>query len=320
MKKLNNTILAAIFGGLVLVFILVRTFRSPATERNFKTDIVNIDTSKVSEINIYSPKSAELLKLQRSGEDWMVIQGSVQAKAVKNTITGVLSNLMSIKPQRLASAREANWEQFNVTDSAGIRVVVKEAGKESLDLIVGKTTYKQAQPSPQQQQMGGQPNIVGETYVRLNGEKETYVTAGFLEMLLSQPADSYRSKTLVKASTKDITRLAFNYPADSSFTLQKLDTIWQINEQRADQGRVDQYLNRLTSVSGSSFSNDASPGSNPDFQLAIEGNNQLQIFVRAWQSGSNYIINSSINPDSYFTSAKDGIFSQLFVGTSYFYD
>ena len=63
----------------------------------------------------------------------------------------------------------------------------------------------------------------------------------------------------------------------------------------------------------STFDDDFSPLNAPDYQLRIEGNNMQPISVLAYRTPDNqYIINSSLNPDSYFSSGPDGVFRDIF--------
>lgn len=317
MKKLNNTTLAIIFLALVGLFLLVRFVRTPATERNFDTDIIKIDTAKVTELVIEQATSPDPIRLQKAGGQWTVEQGPMKAKTQAGSVENMLSSLLAIRPNRLASSKKDKWEQYKVSDSTGTRVVVKEGGKATLDIYIGKTNYKQGPGGPNPQ-MGGRPNIIGESFVRLSDKKQVFAVEGFLEMTFSQSADSYRDKSFVQSRVDDITRVAFRYPADSSYTLQKIDTLWQIGETMIEESTVDEYLNRLSYKNGSTFDDTFKSTVNPDFQLIIEGNNMLQIVVKAWDMGGSYVMNSSLNPDSYFSSPPTGMFGDLFVGRSFF--
>jgi len=54
--------------------------------------------------------------------------------------------------------------------------------------------------------------------------------------------------------------------------------------------------------------------------MVIEGNNLLNITVKCFkgEADGEYILNSSLNPEVYFTSRRDGIFEQVFKPLSYF--
>jgi len=57
-----------------------------------------------------------------------------------------------------------------------------------------------------------------------------------------------------------------------------------------------------------------STASSPEYLMVIEGNNLLNITVKCFKSeaGDQYFLNSSLNPEVYFTSRRDGIFEQVF--------
>lgn len=317
MNLRSNATLTIVFGLLLLVFLVVRFVRKPATERNFDSDIVQIDTSKITELTIAAATADAPIILKKTANQWTVAQGSVSAKAQKGSVDNILRELMAIRPQRLASTKKDKWEQFEVSDSTGTRVTVKEGKKETLDIIIGKTNFKQG-PGGGNPQMGGQPNIIGESFVRLSDKKQVYGVEGFLQMVFRTTADNFRDKSFIQINTGDITRLDFRYPADSSFTIQKIDTVWQINDQIMDEAKVNPFVNQLTYKAGTTFENGFQATVNPDFQLIIEGNNGLQVVVKAWANGENYILNSSSNPNAYFSSTQNDLFGELFVGRAAF--
>ena len=62
------------------------------------------------------------------------------------------------------------------------------------------------------------------------------------------------------------------------------------------------------------------PLRNPDYEIRIEGNNLLDITVKCFKAVGvdEFILSSSLNPDVYFTSKKDGIFDKVFRSGKYF--
>ena len=54
--------------------------------------------------------------------------------------------------------------------------------------------------------------------------------------------------------------------------------------------------------------------------LSIEGNNLLSLSVKCYKGehDNEFILNSNLNPEVYFSSRKDGIFDKLFKSEKYF--
>ena len=109
-------------------------------------------------------------------------------------------------------------------------------------------------------------------------------------------------------------------PSDSSFTLTKRDSIWYAANQKADSAKTATYLSSLSLVDGQEFMDRYKPDAFPVYQMVIEGNNLLNITVKCFQGeGGKLILNSSLNPDIYFSSKRDGIFNELFKPLKYFF-
>ena len=78
---------------------------------------------------------------------------------------------------------------------------------------------------------------------------------------------------------------------------------------------IEQYLNTLSYCSSTFFVDDYSPNINPDYVLTVEGNNMSPIVIQAFRKAENeFIINSSLNPRSFFKSEKSDLFSKIFIG------
>ncbi len=132
--------------------------------------------------------------------------------------------------------------------------------------------------------------------------------------------DDWRDRTFIKSGKNEITSVRFIYPADSSFSLTKKDSIWYSDGLKTDSLATADFLNSMILVHGQDFMDGFKPDLNPVIQMVVEGNNLLNFSIKCYE-GSNageYILNSSLNPDVYFASKKNGLFSQLFKPRSYF--
>jgi len=219
-----------------------------------------------------------------------------------------------LSPERLIARSQEKWSEYGVNDSLGTRVIMKQGKKNMVDLIVGRFDY---QPSPSGYRGYGNNYGSGLTYVRLYDEPEVYVVQGFLAMSFNQTFNNWRNQTFLNTNKNNITSLSFEYPADSGFTAVKTDTIWTINGIRAVSTSMAQYLSNIARKSNSSFIDDFSPVTSPDFQLTIEGIEMNPVILKAYKTGVNsYILNSSQNPEAYFTSPASGLFGNVFKSKS----
>ena len=312
-RKLNPKRLILVVGILLGIVIIVELINSGKDERSFRSDLVEIDTSKVTEIFLY-PRAENFMeiKISRLERGWQVEHRDQVFDADRPVIYNLLSELMMMKPERVAANDETRWEEFEVSDSTGVRVKVYENRKITADVIIGKFSYQQ--PSNPYMQRQGKMT----TYVRLTAEPEVYAVNGFLSMTFNRDVNSFRNKDLVKADKYSWTQLTFMYPADSSFILTKQNDKWMINGLLADSTETNNYLNALARVSSPDFVNDSllTEIISPMFSLTIEGNNlpaPIEIFAFPADTTNKYIITSSINQGAGFSGSKSGLFEKIFI-------
>lgn len=313
-KKFDNRILLIVFIVLAGILVVSKLIRSKRSDRTFKAELVLVDTSRVTKIRLYpGSENQEEILFSRSGNEWSVKKGDIISDAGKGSVENLLSEIIRIKPQRLAANSKEKWEDFHVTDSLATRIKIEEDGKETLDLMIGRFSYKQ-QNNPYAAY--GRGNISGITYVRLAGEKEVYAIDGFLSMTINMGFNHWRNQMVIRTNKSDLTKLTFSYPADSSFVVFKQDTtVWVVNQELTDSVKMVQYLSTLSYCNSTFFIDDYSPTVNPDYVLTVEGNNMSPIVIQAFRKAENeFIINSSLNPRSFFKSEKSDLFSKIFIG------
>jgi hypothetical protein len=316
-SKFNNKILLIVLVILAGLFILTRTLKEKRSSGNLKTDIVKIDSSAVSSILLYpsAEKGAEIL-FSRNGNTWQVTKGEITADADKGNIDNMFTELINLRPDHIIATNKDKWGDYGVTDSLGTRVIMKEGKKTVLDLIVGRFDYQQ---SPSGYGGYGGNYGTGRTYIRLKDEINVYDVKGFLAMSFNQTFKNWRDQTFLKTDRNSINLLTFDYPADSGFVAMKSDSVWIIEGITADSSAIASYLNSLSRKSNSTFIDGYSPVIGPDYQLTINGTNMAPVIIKAYRRGDNdFVMNSSQNPDSYFTSPRSGLFGNIFKPKSQF--
>ncbi|MCU0405786.1 MAG: DUF4340 domain-containing protein [Ignavibacteriaceae bacterium] len=304
-QKVNNKILGIIFGILVLIGLFLFVFDGGKTERTFREVLVDIDTSKVTEILIY-PKSQnhKEVKLYKEKEGWRVILPSgVSSKVLNDRINNLFAQLMAIKPKRLAARDESKWNELQV-DSTGSRVKVFEGSKLALDLVIGRFSFQQ-------------PRTMN-TFVRLYNDKDVYEVDGFLDMTFNQGANIFRDGTVIKSDYNNWQQLQFTYPADSSFKLVKSANNWLLNGKLTDSLNTVNYLNRLANLSNNSFVDNVKiePSSIPTYSLNITTSDLKFIEIKGYLDSTSSIIHSSQNPEAWFDGSS--LSNTIFVGRSSF--
>ena len=302
-NKVSNKSLLVIFGVLVVIAVIYVTVESGRGERSFKTDIVNIDTARVTAITIYPrANNHKEVKIYKEGKDnWKVnLADNKTASVPKSKVKSLLDMLVQVKPTRVAAQDKSKWAEFKV-DTAGTRVKVFEGGDNTLDLIVGKFSFQQ----PRQMN----------TFVRLNGEDEVYETQGFLDMAFNQKPDYFRNNLLLSDDPSSWNKLTFTYP-DSSFELVKNDNKWMINGVKTDSAKTAGYLRTLSHLSSTSFEDNVTSNAlgNADYTLTIESTSKGGIVLTAYKNNSEVVITSTENEGTFFNGNKNNLFQKIFTG------
>jgi hypothetical protein len=224
MKKLNNKILIAALVGLVGIFALSRWLRSPGLESNLKKELLSLETASINEVRI-KPSNYKPLEviLKREANKWKVFNNQQQAETEVGTVKSMLGVLKDLKVQRLASRKKDKWDTYQVGES-GTLVSVLQNGKQT-DIHFGKSNYGQ----------GG-----ATTFVRLGNQEEVYAVEGFLDSHFNRTYNDWRNKTFLRLNQSDIAKVIFNYAGDSSFVLEKRDSVWYAANQKADDSKLNE--------------------------------------------------------------------------------
>lgn len=311
-NRFNNKRLIYILAGLVLILAFTVLIKIPKEKATLMDRIVEFDSTEVSKI-ILTPKKdiGNSFEFYRENEKWRVRQGATSSPSREAEVENIMSEILSVRPQNLVSKSKTKWVDYEVTDSTGTRIrLLNKKERKLADLVVGKFSYKQAN---NQYGMYGRNNIQGTSYVRIHGKNEVYGVDGFLSLSFSRSFNDWRDNTLVTFNMADITRIRFIYTSDSSFVLSLKDSKWSLDNMPADSAKTTSYIASLSNVSGQAFNDTFKPDVNPDYQLVIEGNNLLNISVKCYRlNDGTYVINSSLNPEIYFSSRNDGVFKSLF--------
>jgi len=317
-NRFNNRNLLIILGGLLTLLLVTVVVKIPKEKSTLKERIVDLDTADVYRINI-SPKGTvgKSFEFVRENNRWSVKQENIVALPRTDAVQNIFSEILSVKPQRLVSVDKTKWREYELTDSLVTRIsFLSKKGKNLADLMIGKFTYKQV--SNPYSDDGN--NIEGTSFVRLPGKKEIYAVDGFLAFSFGGNFNDWRDKSFLKCNKEDITRITFSFPSDSSYVLQKKDSLWKAGELAADSLATVDYLNSIGFIEGEDFQDGFQPAGSPLYTMTIEGNNLLNISVKCYpETGKDkYIFNSSLNPDIYFFSKKSGMFDKLFKSSGYF--
>jgi hypothetical protein len=316
MKKINNKVLIIGLAVLVGIFVVSKIFRSPKLESNIRKELVGLDTADITEVRMTSAgDQPATIKLMREKNKWMVIQEDKSYPADKSAVNSLLSTVASLNAERMVSRKQDKWDSYSVGEKSTI-VSVYEGGSKATEFRVGKTGFNQNPASGGFGQQG--QGIEAYTYVRMADEDEVYSVNGFLEATFNRTVNDLRDKSFLRFSSDNVTKVTFTYPADSSFVLEKRDTVWFVAGRVADKMKVTNYLREISLKSESSFADGFTPPITPTAKIQIEGSSGPFATVEGWKQDTGWYLRSSRQPDVIFLSTDQNAVSRLFVGQSKF--
>jgi len=311
-RKNNNLTLLIILVVLIGIFLGGKFIRETKRESTLNKNLIRLDTSKVTDLMLIpSGKNDNPIHFFKKGNKWRVSQGGLEAPEEPGSATNLLTEVLKIKPRQLITRDEKKWTEYKVNDSLGTRFQVLQDKKKLVDLYIGKFTYKKVS------YQGYGQNVVGKSFFRLAGQKEVYAVDGFLPMAFNQGFNSWRNQNLVRFNKEKVTKISFKYPSDSSFVLQKTDSIWKIGTEKADSAKLVNYLNILGYQRKTDFKDGFKPPLEPTCQITIEGNDMPAIVVQAFykpEKNGDWILHSSQNPETYFVDKANEFVKKIMVG------
>lgn len=303
-RKVDIKILASVFVVLLALVIVVELVDSRKGNRSFKGELVNVNADEVTAIEIL-PRvtNQKSIRLFKESNKWKVEFDGKTYNADASSPRRLINLLNDLKPKTVAANKEESWEKYELTDSLATRVKLYKASELVADILIGKFSFSQSR------------NMT--SYVRLADDKTVYGVEGMPGSSFNRKVDAFRDRTLIKSDQAYWTKLSFEYPADSSFVLEKRDSIWWIGETKADSAAVAQYFNQIESLYDGNFT-DEEPSGNATHRLVIEGDPSYpQIEVKGYRlDNDRFMLTSSLNPKSFVDSKSTAV--RLFVGKSTF--
>jgi hypothetical protein len=306
LRKVSNLRLIILFGAIVFVYVALKVFRDTGRSKTLRTEIVNIDTSRVTRVVI--EKTGIKFEVFRDDQKaWKVTlpENNKSVEATESSVKNALGGLLSIEPSRVATRDPAKWGEYEV-DTSGTRILVYEGSKNTLDLVIGKF------------------GIVGRqqfyTCVRLSDENTVYTADNFMGISYFNDPKSFRNSRFVSFTSSDsVSQISFRYPADTSFVLNLPDSVWYLGSMKADSASVARYISDIRYLSNTNFVDDVEPVAllQPVFTATIDFKGLKTIKINAYSNPKyGLILHSDFNPANYFSD--EALATRIFKGKTYF--
>lgn len=309
MKKFSNKILIIVLVALAGIFVLSRVFRSPKLESNLRKGLVKIDTASVTEVRINrESEGAGEVRLKRDGNTWKVSTDGKESEAGAGAVKSMLGVMLDLQAQRMVSRKKEKWDTYQVGDNS-TRVTVYNGSDKMADFRVGKTNFSQGQGRGQ----GG-----ANTYLRLTDEDEVYSSEGFIASHFNRGFNDWRNQLFLKVNGDEVAKIEFNYP-DSSFVLEKRDSVWYAGDRPAVETKVNQYFSKVRFKTVSEFDDNFVQPGNATLRIQINGAAGPLATGQAWLiDDENWVLTSTIQQGVYFKGKSSGVIKDIFPGIKSF--
>jgi hypothetical protein len=319
-KKNNNNLYLIILIVLIGVYLLGKYVINVEQESNFDMNIIKVDTSKIATLNIINPKNNDAIKIYKENGKWQIKQANNKSLADENSVQNILKTIADLKIQNVVARNDKKWKENKLTDSLATEVQIFDGNDQLIkDLFIGRFVYKQNNTNPYQ---NGRNNGTGLTYIRLAKGEESFIIEGFIPMTFNRKFDDFRNQNVVKLDKDKIEKVSFNYPVDTGFIINKLDSLVYLINQKdtANTSKIMSYFRSLSSFRVSQFDDSFNASSSSTlFSVEIIGKEMNPIDMKVYEKDNDYyIINSSQYPNTNFLSKKVNLEKELLKSNQYF--
>lgn len=219
--------LAIVFAGTLVLALAASWGGETTSSAAFQGQLLAADTAQVQALRI-ERSDAPTVQVERSSGQWSVAPAdtSVTYPASAQTVRRTLETLSGLEVSAVATRQPDKHPRYGV-DSTGTTVSMLGADGATLgQLIVGRTQM-QSPPSGGQgqnpmQQMQRRRGMTPITYVRSPDRPDVYSVEQSLGSVVNRSVDDWRDKTVWTVDQSQIQRVDFSYPADSSFSMERI--------------------------------------------------------------------------------------------------
>jgi len=284
--------LAALFVGLTVLTGLTAWMEGPAASDAFQRSLVTVDTAAVQALAVRTPEAALSVRLARTADaGWAVQRGAdgptypADAEAVQRA----LDALGTLRARAVVTRQPEKHARFQVDSTGTIVTALDDEGSALAELTIGRTSFTQRR----------QPN----TYVRPSDAPAVYEVDGLLGTRFNKDVEAWREKRVWTLDRSRIAQVAFKYPADSAFSIERVTTVggstWASRGDTLQTAAVGPLLDELARLDATGFVEDQTPDAFGDplytLRLGMENGAQRVLRLRPAEDDDN----------AYWTVASD---------------
>jgi len=271
--KRSTLVLIAILVVLILATVLVLQRPGEQSVRaGMGTPLLTLDSAAVDRLEITS--TGGRIVLAREGGTWMLAE-PIRYKADQTAVGTAVGQAGRMTIMALASSNPQKRGVFQVDSTATlVRVFEKETEKAAVRIGKAGPAYTQ-------------------TYVRPEGSDEVYLVDGSMSWTFVKPAKDWRDRLIYATSKDSIRSVRFQY-GDTTFVLDRADTLWRVDGAAIEQSRVENLLIALASFTTDEFVDTAiTAAGKPVGILTVDG---VQIVFLPHPATGRYYVRTSLSP------------------------
>ena len=271
--KRSTLVLIAILIVLILAAVIVMQRPGEhSTRAGMGEPLVALDSAAVDRLEISS--AGARVVLAREGGTWMLTE-PIRYKADQNAVGTAISQAGHMTITALVSSNPQKQGVFQVDSTATLlRVFEKETEKAAVRIGKAGPTYTQ-------------------TYARREGSEDVHLVDGSLTWTFVKPAKDWRDRSIYAAARESIKSVRFQY-GDTTFVLDRVDTLWRVDGAPIEPTRVEGLLTALSSITADEFVDTAiTTAGKPAGMLTVDG---VQLVFLPHPAAGKYYVRTSASP------------------------
>lgn len=308
---MKNKHLVIIF-AMLLVAVYFSRKQFGKRERSFESVLIEADTAAISSVVIQAPGEAEFSLIKESGK-WILTDGRRNVSAEPEPVRQLLAALMKVETQQVVAKDKDLWSVYGVDDAHATRVRLYERGLLTEDFLLGNEDLDAA----------SQSTIA---FLRISDEKPVFVVDGFQMSHIGKTFDSYRNRLLLRMKREmEMTGFRWESP-DTTLVFERGPNGWTLGGAVLDSMAVEGYLNAFRNISADDFADDFDDVEAEEKlhkRLIIKGRNMPGRFeITCYADAARkqpFVLVSSQNPKTFFSSDSTGLYGQIFPAVEGFY-
>lgn len=303
---------------LVIIFImlLVAVYFSRKQfgkrERSFESVLIEADTASISSVVFQTPGETEFSLIKESGK-WILTDGRRNVAAEPEPVRQLLAALMKVETQQVVAKDKSLWSVYGVDEAHATRVRLYEKGRLTEDFLLGNEDLDAA----------SQSTIA---FMRISDENAVFVVDGFQMSHVGKTFNSYRNRLLLRMKREmEMTGFRWESP-DTTLVFERSTNGWTLGATVLDSMTVEDYLNTFRNISAEDFADDFDDVEAEDKlhkKLVIKGKNMPGSFeITCYADAARkppYVLVSSQNPKTFFSSDSMGLYGKIFPRLEAFY-